>query len=252
MMSLDFFDCNCQVGMRGIVNPGSFYRIEDLAAKMPFYGIKKALVYHSMAREYHPQVGNSILIDEIKAYPELYPVWVLMPHHTMEFPKPQDLIGQMKTNGVKAVRMFPESWEQNYSISEWNCGELLSTLEKHRIPLMIGLDQLGWDKVHEICSNHSGLRLILTEVDYRIDRNLYPLLNKFSNLYLETIGYKVHNGIEEICRRFGADRLIFGSNMPVIAGSAAVSMINYACISEAEKRMIAYENLEQLLGGVLL
>lgn len=252
MESLTFFDCNCQFGRRGIVHPGSFYSVEDLVAKMDAYGIGKAMVYHSMAREYHPRVGNEMLTEGIKKHPQLYPVWVLMPHHTMEFPEPQDLARQMKAHGVKAVRMFPGDWEQNYSLSEWNCGALLEMLEQFRIPLMIGLDQLGWDRVHELCTNHPDLRLILTELDYRIDRNVYPLLKKFPHLYLETIGYKVHNGIEEICRSFGAGRLIFGSNMPVISGAAAVSMVSYACISEEEKRLIACENLEQLLGGVRL
>lgn len=248
----DFFDCSCSAGMRGILNPGSFYTFGDLTQKVNDYGIKKALVYHSMAREYHPVTGNRMLMDEVGNHPCLYPVWVVMHHHTGEFPGPEKLIGQMKENNVRAVRMFPGVSDQNYCIAEWNCGELFAVLEKHEVPLMIGLEQLTWNELYELCSNHPGLRIILTEVNYRINRNLYTLLKKFEYLYIETMGYKVHHGIEEICEKLGAQRLVFGSGMPLYPGGAAVSMINYARISEKEKRMIAHENLENLLGGVRL
>jgi predicted TIM-barrel fold metal-dependent hydrolase len=238
--------------MRGIACPGSFYRVEDLVNRMERYGIEKALVYHSMAREYNPAEGNKMLMEEIKDYPSLIPVWVVMHHHTNEFPEPGELAGQMKNSGIKAVRMFPAAWEQNYSTSEWNCGELFSFFEDYRIPLLIGLDQLGWDGLNTLCSSHPELRIILTSVDYRVDRNLYALMEKFRNIYIETIGYKVHSGIEEICGRFGAERLIFGSGMPVLSGGSAVSMINYSRISDREKRMIAADNIKALLGGVLL
>ena len=81
---------------------------------------------------------------------------------------------------------------------------------------------------------------------------MYAILKKFDNLFIEIFGYKVHQGLEEVCKEFGAHRLIYGSGMPVFSGSAAVNVINYARIGDQEKRMIAFENLEALLGGVKL
>ncbi|MDO8685244.1 MAG: hypothetical protein Q7J78_01075, partial [Clostridiales bacterium] len=184
MEPIAFFDCNCSIGMRGILNSGSFYKVEDLITKMKYYGIVKALTYHSMAREYSPAFGNNLLMDEIKDYPFLYPVWVVMHHHTAEFPEPKKLARQLKENNIRAVRMFPAVSDQNYSISEWNCGELLSMLEKSRIPLMLGFDQLTWNELHELCREHPELNVILTGVNYRIDRNLYALFEKFDNLFV--------------------------------------------------------------------
>lgn len=252
MEELQYFDCNCSFGMRGIVEPGSFHKAGDLVERMRHYGIKRALVYHSMAREYNPAVGNSMLMKEITDDPSFYPLWVVMPHHTGEFPEPEELRRRMKEYNVRAVRMFPAPAEHCYSLARWNCGELLSMLEACKIPLFIGLAQLDWERLHELCSDYPGLKIIVTELGYSVDRDLYPLLKKFENLYIETTGYKVHSGIEEICGRFGAHRLIFGSRMPEYSGGSAVSMINYARITENEKKMIAGENLEKLLGGVQL
>ena len=251
MDTLRFFDCNCCIGRRGIVNPGSFYTADELERKMQHYGIGKALVYHSLAKEYSPVMGNELLQEEIKGHPSLYPVFVVMHHHTQEFPRPDELIRSMRASGVKAVRMFPGQGEQNYSLAQWNCGELFTVLQEYRIPVMLGLDSTDWNGFYDLLSSYPRLNVIMTQADYRIDRNLYSILDKFDNLFIEIMGYKVHSGIEEICRRFGAHRLIFGSGMPVYSG-AAVCMVTYARISAEEKMQIASGNLERLTGGVLL
>ena len=250
MEEIKYFDCDCSFGMRSVRYPGSFYKVQDLVDRMKRYGIDKALVYHSMAREYNPEVGNRMLTEEIKKYPSLVPVWTVMPHRTDEFPPPHDLIRQMKQNNVRMVTMFPAGADQAYSMAEWNCGELFCALEEHRIPLLLGMEQTSWNELYELLSRHSGLNVVLTNGNYRIDRNLYAMLEKSDHLFLETYGYKVYGGIEQICRKFGAHRLIYGSGMPVFSGSAAVSMIAYAQIGEEEKQMIAYKNLKALLEGV--
>ena len=222
-----------------------------LAAAMRHYGISRALVYHSMARENNAELGNRMLAEDISGMNNLLPVWIVMPHHTEEFINPRELPGKMKAAGVKAVRMFPSEQEQNYGLNERNCGELFSMFENHEIPLLIGKDQMSWDELCAICERHKNLKIILCNLTYSMNRNLYPILSLHSNIFLETYGYKVQNGIEEICRLFGAERLIFGSGMPRLSGAAAVSMITYARISDEEKKLIAYGNLDALISGVI-
>lgn len=204
----------------------------------------------SMAREYDPEDGNRLLLEEIKDFPRLYPVWVIMHHHTGEFPAPQKLLRKMKEHNIRAVRIFPSFDEHRFNLAGWNCGELFSMLEERRIPFMMGMDQISWEGLHELLCNYPEMRFILTDVNYLIDRNIYALFEKHKHLHIETIGYKVSGGIAEICRRFGAERLVFGSRMPFYSRSAAVAMVTYASVNEEDKRRIASGNLENLLGGV--
>jgi len=248
--ALNFLDCNCSFGRRSIVEPGSFYKIEDLVHKMEYYGIKRALVYHAMAQEYSPLVGNSMLMEEIKGYGQLIPVWAVMHHHTEEFYEPDVLKDRLRENGIRAVTMFPGRNDQGFSTDEWNCGELFDMLEENSVPLIIGLDQVGIESLLGILKNHPGLKVILKRTGYSLNRNLYGILKKFKNLYIESSGYKVHHNIEVFVRMFGAHRLVFGSGMPFHAGGSAVCNINYARISDEEKNMIAWKNLEGILGGV--
>lgn len=250
MDKIRYFDCNCVIGRRVVMNPGSFYKTGELLQKMKQYGIESAMVYHSMSKEYSPSVGNQLLMDEIRNYPALQGVWVVLPSQMGEFPGPSELKKEMKEKNIRAVRVFPADF--SFSFSEWCCGELLSMLEDCRVPLMVDQRQITWDQLNGALSVYPKLRVILTDVHYGIGRNLYPLFKKFEHIYVETMGYKDLNGIEEICRQFGAERLIFGSGSPLYSGGAAVGMISYARISHEEKSKIAGGNLEKLLGGVML
>ena len=246
-----FFDCRASYGMRCCRAPGSFWKKEDLLRKMADFNIDSALVYHAMEKEYDPAVGNRRLCGEIAGDANLFPVWALQPHYTGEFDPPEKLLPAMKANGVKAVTMFPK--EQAFSFAEFTCGEIFRMCEDHRIPLLIDLDELGGiAAVDWLCAAHPQLPLVVTNVSYRMDRDLYPLMDKYRNFSIEIAGYKPFNGVEHICRRFGAERLVFGTGMPESSGAAAVGLLVYADISDGEKNLIASGNLKKLLGGAVL
>src|SRR4029077_6247303 len=85
-----------------------------------------------------------------------------------------------------------------------------------------------------------------------LDRYAWPLIEKFPNLVFETSGYLVDGGIEEFCKRYSAERLIFGSGFPDNAGGAAMLTLAHAEISEEDRRAIAWGNLARLLEEVSL
>lgn len=218
---------------------------------MKVCGISKAMVYHSMAEEYHPMPGNKTLIKEIKEHKNLSPVWVVMPNHTKEFLDPIDLIKSMKQNNVKMVRMFPGKAVHNYGFSSLFCGDLLKVLNEFKIPLIIGMDQCEYEEVYVVADEYRDLPIILTDVGYRGDRYLYPLLEKLPNIYIESSSYKAVYGIEAVCKYFGSERFVFGTGMPLYSPGSAITMITHADISNKDKRKIARENLLNLLEGIV-
>ncbi|MEM2936225.1 MAG: amidohydrolase family protein [Candidatus Bathyarchaeia archaeon] len=255
MEDLAFFDCNCMVGRWSTLQPGSFYSVEGLLEEMSYCGIGEALVFHSLARSYSPAFGNERLLEEIRGKNQLHGCWVLLPHHTGEVPEPETMVESMLSKGVKAARLFPK--EHRYSLSEWVLGGLLPVLEEHRIPLLLDFGNVhwsdsftDWNAVAELCSKHPKLPVILMREGLAASRNLYPLLERFENLHLDTSYYFVHRGVEEICEKFGAKHLVFGSGMPTYSAGPPMMVITYSSISQREKGLIAGENLRRLLGGV--
>ncbi len=247
---LIFFDCNCSVGRVAYPHLYDIPDVEGLQKEMKTAGIEDALVYHIVARDGHPPVGNSMLMEVIKDIPELHPVWVLLPHHTGEMLHPDKLLLEMKKNNVKAVRLYPKANYHSFSISEWCSGELLSALEEEHIPIILDMATISWEDVYTILGNHQQLPVIAATCSYRNNRYIYPLLEKYKNLSIELSRFMGAGTIEDIVERFGSNHILFGTNMPQYTGTAAVSILTYSDIDQKAKQAIAGGNLSNLLKEV--
>jgi predicted TIM-barrel fold metal-dependent hydrolase len=155
----------------------------------------------------------------------------------------------MFAQGVKAARVFPHPDSHNFSLRHWAAGGLLESLESKRVPLFVDEEEIDWDVIHEICERHPELPLVLTNVNYRVDRSLYALWKTYSNLFIELSSYCSHGGIEEATVRFGSERLLFGSNLPFFTPGSAIGMLSCAKISESDRKRIAGDNLRRLLSS---
>jgi len=247
-MALRFFDCNCSIGRLAVPQPGSIFTPSELISEMDFVGINQALVYHTWAREYSPAIGNSKLIQEIAGFIRLTPCWAIMPHHTGEFPAPAQLISMLLTHGVKAVRIFPSSAWHNWSLSEWSSKPLISELAAWQVPIFVSFSEVNWDNIFALGKAYPTLPIVVTEVRYEELRNLYPLLEELPNLHIDLSWTIVQFGLEALVGRFGPERFLFGSRMPIFSAGPALCYIQYANLPDETKQLIAGDNLGRLLG----
>lgn len=250
MAGLAFWDCNLMLGQPSTPIEYRPWRREDILAVMRRCGIRRAMVSGVEALEYHPTAGNASLDALCSADDGLFPVWTLLPGHTGEFPRGAALAEALDRNGIGMARLWPAAGHHNFSLARWCSGEMLDVLAQKRVPVLLDASEVSFDTFHTLLQEHPSLRLILTNMTYRMDRMVYPLLEQHENLFLETSGLKGFQSIEDLCRRFGSGRLLFGTGLPAGSAGAAVGVIEYAAISQEEKRQIAYENLETLLNTV--
>ena len=224
-----YFDCDTRIGRSaGTKNLGGHdISPETLLANMDRIGVEKALVFHTMAWEYHPNEGNAMLMEALAPHRDrLEPCWVMLPHHTGEVPHPQDTVAEMQRLGVKAAR----------------------------IPLLLDFvlfrrEQPPFRDIFSICENHPELPVILIGVQARNNRSLYPLLRRFPNLHVQTAGYFVHRGLEHFTEFFGSRQLVFGSNTPTLGMGAAHFHVDRALVAETDRTAIAGSNLTALLAA---
>jgi hypothetical protein len=223
--------------------------------QMKYIGIAKALSYGSSAKEDSAKIGNDALIKEISTFPELHSCWVLKPSYVEEMDEPKALVERMLEAGVLAGRMFPTPEDYGYFLAEWSMGGLLREMEAHRIPLFIDLslfqeDDPDWRAIDDLCELHPDLPVVLGETRSYDNKLFYPFMRTHRNFHLELSSYYVHRGIEDICERFGADRLIFGSGMPLSPPGEIMAMVTQALIGPEERALVAGGNLENLLKNV--
>ena len=255
LTNIAFFDANCQFGRHNQRHPGAPYALADLVADMHRHGIARRLVHHAMAKENSTTIGNARLMEEIKSVEGLAPCWAVSTWVTGEMPRPSELVTLLKANKVRAVRFFCHYY--HVPTAEWSLGLLWSELEAHRIPLILDggdhwadIRDLDTELVYQLCHAHPNLPVIYTEHRIRFNRQVYQLLEACPNLHLELSGYWHYRAVEDICRRFGAERLIFGTNWPYMDSGFAVAMVTYAQVSDTEKAAVAGGNLSALLEAV--
>lgn len=251
--NLKFIDSNCFIGSGEKSFPRQCHTPEELLKEMDYHGIDSALVSHILAKDGNSVFWNRRLMEDIKPYhPRLIPCPILVPHHAGEMDEPKTLIPRLISEGVRAVRICPTS-RVGFNMAEWFMGDLLRTLEEYRIPtlLSVGLNPtVTWEEIDKVCSVYQGLPLILTDVPWTIDRVLFALMKRHRNLYIETSYYQVHRAPENVSKRFGADRLIFGTGMPWKSPGAAILMVTHSMLSPEERMLIAGGNLKRLMEHV--
>ena len=54
-------------------------------------------------------------------------------------------------------------------------------------------------------------------------------------------------GVSDFCRKYGADRLLFGTGYPHLNPGGTILMLMHADITSREREMIASGNLERIL-----
>lgn len=255
MTEIAFCDANCQIGRHNYRLDGAPFAVADLVEDMKALGISRRLVHHSMAKEYDPAVGNKRLLEEINSYEGLDACWAMGSWVTGEMPPPKELVAAMQAAGVRAARFFTRY--HYVPMEEWSMGALWSELEAHRIPLFLdigyrwaSMDDFDPEPVYRLCHAHPALPVILVKHRMRYNRQPYHLLAACPNLRLELSGQWNYRAVEDICQRFGPERILFGTNWPYMDSSFAVAAVMYAEIGDAERAAVAGGNLRGLLEGV--
>ena len=249
---MNFFDCNVTIGKIPKPTPGGVLDAAKLLAEMDRYGIEEALLCHAFARRYTPGPGNALAVEAAAQSDRLHACWYVLPPATGETLPLTELAEAMCKAGVRAVRIAPNAEAHGFTLAKVVCGDLFDWLARMRVPLFVEQTALPWRDLDEIMEGYPDLRLVLTNVGYRIDRDLYPRLAAYPGLHVETSGLEQHCGIEELCNRFGYDRLLFGSRLPLMCAGAAIHAVEKAAISTEARRALAGESLRRLLGEVRL
>ncbi len=249
---MDFFDANAFIGrpMRAI--PGAVASWEELLGEMDAAGVGEALVWHIAQQQYHPAEGNRLLCEAAGDSSRLWKCWTVLPPQTGEVP-PDTLFEEMKSRRVVALRIFPN--ENRYIANRQVFGALMDEISDRRIPLLLSIEPgIGWPPVYALLKDYPKLTCILCDIGiWGQDRNTWPLLEGYPNVHIETSMLSIEaSGIEAAVRRFGSERLVFGSGFPLRYLEAPMLDLVRSEIPDEDKRKIASGNLKRLIAEVEL
>jgi predicted TIM-barrel fold metal-dependent hydrolase len=232
----ELFDANVRMGPSGVHGEIAL-EATHLLAEMDRFGIKQALVSHFAAEEYDAEEGNRALARDL--HPRLVPAWAALPD--------RGFIEKLWALRPAAVRLSFGANRHNFSSAPWCCGELYESLQERSLLTIMAREDIEWDSLASLLDDFPRLPVLLLETGYRADRYLFPLLSRYSNLYIDTSTYVGHRQLESFVDRFGAGHLVFGSRLPFYTPGATLAVLASARISEEAKLAVAGGTLRQLL-----
>ena len=261
---LKLFDANASFGIDMVnhecVNHENFIVLEkvdiarnadELISYMDYAGIQRANVWHRAQYELDPTVGNEHLLTEVKGHEDrLSPSLTILPMVTDREYAPNRFFDLMKRGGARTVHAFP--LQNRYILCEATMGEQLELLTDLKIPVYLS-PRDGFEPIYSVLKEYPDLTVILYNIGWWPSaRYVYPLLNRYPNVYFETGDFSMMKGYEDVCGRFGSERMLFGTNFPTNSMAGSICCLEYARITDSDKENIAHANMERLLSEVKL
>ncbi|MFP4248859.1 MAG: amidohydrolase family protein [Armatimonadota bacterium] len=252
---MQLWDCNCWFGRPKCPPLAPAETIEALTGEMERAGIDRALVRCAALWEESPEVGNALVSESCADDQRLLPSWAILPPHTGELGTVDEFVAAMREADVRALWAYPE--KHRYVLNTTTMGGLLEEIRDRAIPLLIERREIGGGGLYaladSVLQDFSTLHLCVAgHGSWGEDRYFRPLMERYPNFRVDTSRYELDGGIEEICRTFGARRLLFGTKFPDTPMGGSILTLLRADISDGDREAIAGGNLRRMLEEVRL
>ena len=223
--------------------------VSALLQEMDHFGIDRALVQHNALANLGTENTNAALVQMLKNEdPEhrLECVWSILPHSHGEFPEPDEFFALMRENHVRAITLDP--FNHRYIPCRLSIGEYMDAAVKRKVPVLLSSFAGKWNELYAFLREFPDLQCIIHIGDkWGRDRLFRPLLENYPGVHLEFSGYWVPEGIADLAKIYGAERLLYGSGFPRFDHGCSMLQLKHSGLDERDVALIAGKNLENML-----
>ena len=247
MRELFFYDAMCAAGMP--LHGGNVAATpEALLAEMDYYGIDRALVRHVNLDAAGAVLSNRVLADFLRSDSSgrLRGVWCILPEQCDELPEPDEFFRDMKQNRIGAITLSP--FAHRWIPCRETIGKIMDAAAERHIPVLLDAFTGKWNELYNF------VRMFPRNITFAMDRSkhgpdrlLRPLLENFENFHYVISCHWVPEGIRDLAERYGARRLLYGSDYPFFNQGSMMLPLKQSTLPEADIARIAGGNLNQLL-----
>ena len=236
-------DCHGHLGHWPLVNMPKI-EVHELLQTMDRLGIDRLCLSHFLGVFCDFKRGNDLLAETIAKYPgRLVGQVAVNPRYPNEIVEELDRCE--KRHGMRLVKIHP--FCHDYPADGPGYRALWDYANEQELVVLTHTwdsdGTCGPERFGPIARQHRRVKIILAHagVTQRGCEQAIGVARRHDNLYLDVASSQPHVGmIERFVREVGAERVLFGSDMPVLEPAAQLGRVAYAEISE--------ENKEKILG----
>jgi len=226
--------------------------VEHIIETMDYLGVDRLCLSHFLGCLIDCPGGNDLLAEAVGQYPDRF-----IGQITINPNCPDEILPELdrcrNRHGMRLAKLHPVFHDQpvdgkGYE-AFWRYAEemdmivLVHTWESD--------SNCGPELFGRVAREHPRAKIILAHagVTQKGCQQAISTAKKHDNLYLDTASSQPHLGmIERFVREVGADRVLFGSDIPLLEPAAQLGRIAYARIKESVKEKILGLNMQGLLG----
>ncbi|MGD8780962.1 MAG: amidohydrolase family protein [Ignavibacteria bacterium] len=215
------------------------------------YGIKKMCVSHTFTFLYDSIEGNLLTLNAVKKYPDLFLFGGLLDPRWDEKKIEKEFF-----NVDPEVSMWNEMHPalQEYPISGEGYKIILDLVRKNPKPVLFHTDQ---NDRYSKPGQMEELMKLYPEIPFIIGHSgnviggfeiAVDIIKKYDNAFLDSTFSRNYLGIMKwMIQKVGAEKILFGTDMPFLNGAAEIGKMYEPGISDNERQKIFHDNAAKLL-----
>ena len=224
-------------------NPG--YDVEKVLRRMESHGIAATLAVSLRGVHDDHVSGNAETLAVCRGNPRLIPVATINP--LRGFGLAED-VAQIKVGGFKAVRLFPGIVFQDWSAASLSAERVLRAIAPLGLPIIAPGSNVAHIGPLARLTHELGLPLVLVNTFYYTQAEVEEALRRFPNVHIDTGHLGTPDAITLLAQEFGPERILYGSDAPVMGPQASMNMVFRADLSPQHKELILAGNAMRLFG----
>ena len=218
--------------------------------------ISLCAVTNMVSVNYDWNIGNERLISNrsLMNNDKILFCFVIVPesYFTFDFKKYIELCLSRK---VRIFRLFPRS--HLYYLNDYYMRKIYEVLSYYKVPVILDFKQLditgskyfATGDLERFLKENRDIDLILecSQKQLMFSRFFYPLLEENDNLFLEVSGLFFMDQIEDMVKKFGSKRFIFGSGYPNLKMDFTIGRMEMSGLDNSDNENISFKNMERIL-----
>jgi hypothetical protein len=166
-----------------------------------------------------------------------------------------DIVAELErciSAGMVGIKIHPETHQR--SADDAGYTPVWEYANAHSLPLLSHTGTGGQCAVktfEKLAETYPNVKILLGHAGFGsegADQSI-EAANKFPNIYMDITGSNaVYGTLERMVRRAGADRVLFGTDMPFLDPRPQLGRVAFAKIADDEKRLILGLNAAKIFG----
>jgi len=226
---------------------------QDVLRLMDRFGIERAAItsLRGLHGDWHE--ANIETLELAGRYPDRFaPIGCMSPMREGG----ADALQRFVADGGRGVRLYPQLL-QGYSLASPFADEVAATAGELGIPVIaptrpmmnFRFAPLPIADLEGLAARHPGTTVILSGPNYLSEfRTVCETIPRYANLYIEVACMQGFQAVARLVSQVGADRVLFGTGMPLHAPACNVAKLEHARIEPDQLRAIAGENASRIFG----